>query len=52
LTCNTPVCLSHALHVEPAWDFCPRCARLPEVLARHGLVETLGCTQDSYRNYR
>jgi hypothetical protein len=40
-TCDAPVCRHHALHVDPDWDFCPRCARLPEVLSRHGMGEEL-----------
>ena len=39
-TCDAPICRYHALHVEPDWDYCPRCATLPAIQAQHGLVAT------------
>lgn len=39
-TCSAPICRHHAFHVDPDWDYCPRCKGLPAVLEQHGLVET------------
>lgn len=42
-TCSVPICIYHALHIEPDWDLCPGWARhIEEFKAHHGLVITEG----------